>query len=353
VVYAATIGLVGRHPLAALAVQVVLVTAVALLLQSLLARFCGGRLATATSLVWLIVPNHGSLVLWTTATAITTSLVLLLAGLILLDDERVVAAAVALALSVLTYEATAPAAVVGLLAVPALRGRSWRRPAIVGAAALAPVAVWMVAHIPSVKDEGLHRTADLGLALPAHIGWGVFPDGPVAVVGGTLASVVLLLVVVDAGRRRAVDVEAAMTFAGVGVIVLGLLPFVRYFYAPLGAGDRVNVVAGVGTALLWTGLGAWLARRLPRPPSVAVTASVVAAMGVASWQGSMAWADASDDAARILDELPLIEPGDEVVVERPSVRRNVTAFADRSNLVSAVQLEAGTRDVDARFRPGR
>lgn len=84
------------------------------------------------------------------------------------------------------------------------------------------------------------------------------------------------------------------------------------------------------------------------------TSVMLAAMGVAGWQGSMAWADAADDAARIVDELPRLGAGDSVRVEVPAVRRNVSAFADRSNIVGAVQLEAGTRDVDASLvRPGR
>ena len=352
-VYAVTVGLVGRHPLVALAVQVVLVAVAAVLLRSLLARFVGAPLASATSLVWVLVPNHGSLLHWTTATAITVSLVLLLGGLWLLDDERDVVAALVLGASVLTYEATAPAALLGLVAIPWLRRRPLVRPVLVGAAVLVPVGVWLLANIPSVKDEGLGRAADLSLVVPAHIGWGVFPDGAVAVVGGALAAVVVVLVVVDAVRRRAVDVEASMVLAGVVTIVIGTVPFVRYFYAPLGAGDRVNVVAGVGTALLWTGLGAWVFRRVPRPAFGVVALGVVAAMGAASWQGSMAWADAADDADRILDELPPIEAGDTVVVERPPVRRNVAAFADPSNIAGAVQLEAGTRDVDVRFRPDR
>ena len=353
IVYALTVGLVGRHPLVAFVLQVALVAAAALLLQALAARFVGAPLATATALVWLWLPNHGSLLHWTTATPITVSLILLLAGLWALDDERPVWAALALGASVLSYEATAPAALLGLLVVPVLRGRPWVRPALIGAAVLAPVGVWMLANVPAVKDEGLRRTADLGLVVPAHVGWGVLPDGPVATIGGALACVAVVLVVVDAVRRRTIDVEAAMVLAGITTIVVGTVPFVRYFYAPLGAGDRVNVVAGVGTALLWTGLGAWLVRRLARPVAVSLAAAVLLAMGVASWQGSMAWADAADDATRILDGLPPLEPGDTVTVARPPVRRNVAALADRSNLVGAVQLEAGTREVDARFRPGR
>lgn len=353
VVYALTFGVVGRHALVALAVQLALVVAAALLLRSLLARFVDDRLALATAGIWLVVPNHGSLLHWTTGSAITGALVLLLAGLLLLDDERPVVAALLLGASVLTYEATGPAAAAGLLAIPLLRRRAWRRPVLLGAAVLVPVAAWMLTNVPAVKDDGLGRTADLALVLPAHIGWGVFPDGPAAVLGGAVACVVAVLVAVDAGRRRTIDVEAGLAVAGVAVIVLGTLPFVRYYYAPLGAGDRVNVVAGVGTALLWTGLGAWLARRAPRPAMVTMAAVVLGAMGAASWQGSMAWAAAADDAARLLDGLPVMAPGDTVTVERPPVRRNVAAFADPSNIVGAVQLEAGTRDVDARFRPGR
>ena len=334
--------------------QVALVVVAALLLRATLARFLSPGLATAAALVWLWLPNHGSLLHWTTATAITAALVLLLGGLLLLDDERHVAAALLLGASVLTYEATVPAALLGLVVVPTLRRRPWIRPALVGAAVLVPVGMWMLANVPEVKDEGLRRTADLGLVIPAHVGWGVLPDGPVATFVGAVACVVVTLLAADAARRRTLDVEAAMVASGVATIVVGTIPFVRYFYAPLGAGDRVNVVAGVGTALLWTGLGAWLARRLPRPASVGLVALVLTAMGVASWQGSMAWADAADDAARVLRALPALEPGDSVQVAPTPVRRNVAAFADPSNLVGAVQLEAGTRDVDASLvRPGR
>ena len=348
-----TFGLVGRHPLVALVVQVALVAAAAVLLRALLVRFVDGRIASTAALLWLVIPNHGSLTHWATATALTVALVLLLGGLWALDEERHVAAAVLLAASVLCYEATAPAALVGMVALPMLRRRPSLRPAAVGAAVLGPVGAWMVVNLPSVKDEGLARTADLSLVVPAHIGWGVFPAGGLSTAGGAAAAVVLVLVAVESARRRRVGAEAMMVAAGVAVIVLGTVPFVRYFYAPLGAGDRVNVVAGVGTALVWTGLGTWLWRRTPRALAAPAAAAVLGAMAVASWQGSMAWADAADDAARALRVLGPVGAGDTVVVERPPVRRNVAAFADRSNIASAVQLEAGTRDVDAALRPAR
>ena len=334
----------------ALVLQAALVAVVALLLRELLGRFLASSLATATALVWSVLANHGSLLHWAAAAPITVALALLLAGLLLLDDDRPVRAALVLGAGVLCYEAVAPAALVGLVAVPALRRRPWRRSLLAGLVVLSPVGVWMIANLPSVKAS---RSPDLALVLPAHLGWGVFPDGPVATVGGALACVAVVLVTVDVARRREPDAASAMVGAGLATIVLGTLPFVRYYYAPLGAGDRVNVVAGIGTALLWTGLGAWLWPRLPRAAAVPMIAAVGAGMAAASWQGATAWADAADDSTRILAELPPLSPGDVGVVERPPVRRNVTAFADPSNIRGAVQLEAGSRDVDARFRPGR
>lgn len=144
-----------------------------------------------------------------------------------------------------------------------------------------------------------------------------------------------------------------MVLGGITAIVVGTIPFIRYFYAPLGAGDRVNVVAGIGAALVWVGLLTWLTRRVPEIVAGPTIAGVVIAMGVAAWQGSMAWADAGDDARRVLRSLPELREGVEVEVVRPPIRRNVGAFADRSNITGAVQLEAGTRDVSARLVPSR
>jgi hypothetical protein len=347
-------GLLGRHPIAAYAVQVALVASAAVLLRSVLARFVDARVALATAALWLVVPNHGSLLHWTTASAITVALILLLAGIGLVADGRVVAGAIVLGVSVLTYEATAPAAAVAMVVVPRLQGRDWRRPLAAGVAILAPVGAWVVANLPPVK-EGLGQSADLGLVLPAHAGWGVFPDGPAATFGGAAFCVLVVLLAVDAVRRRALEPPTALVVAGLVTIVLGTLPFVRYFYSPLGAGDRVNVVAGVGTAMAWAGLGWWLARRAPVPAVAATATAVVAAMGVAAWSGSTAWADAVDDGERVLAAIP-DHPGStrvEVTIQRPAVRRNVAAFADPSNIDSAVQLQTGSRSARGRFRPDR
>ena len=329
-------GLIGRHPLAILVVDVALVALAAVLLDVLLRRLgVEDRLALAAAALWIVVPNHTSMLHWATATPITLALVLLLLGGLALTHERDAAAAFLFGASALTYEATAPAAVALVIAVPLMQRRPWRSAVAWGAAVLVPCGAWVALHVPSEKDAGLSRWADLSLVPQAHLGWGVFPDGPAATVLGLTA-----LVLVALWCRR-----EPLIVAGLVVIGLGTIPFVRYFYEPLGAGDRVNVVAAVGTALLWVGL----LSRFPR----AVGFGVVAVMAVAGWQRSMAWADAADDARDVLASLPPSPVHETLRLDRTPVRQNVTAFADRSNIEGAVQLQCDRRDVAVRLRPAR
>lgn len=350
VVYAGVFGLVGRHPLVALVVQAALTALAATHLRSLLVRFVPPAAAFGVAALWVVLPNHGSLLWWATGSAITVALVLLLIGLRLLADGRTGAGVALLAAGVLTYEAVGPVAVAGLVAVPALAGRPWRRPLVVGLAALVPVGLWSLLAVPSVKRD-LAATLDPSLVAPAHLGWGVLPSGPAATAGATLALVVLGVAGALTIRTRRLDPPVAWALAGLAVIALGTLPFVRYYYEPIGAGDRLNVVAGVGTAMLWFGILSAVLRWW-RPAGVAMTCLAVGGFAVAGWTRAQAWADAADDAGALLARLDLAGArGTLVEVERPPVRSNVTAFADRSNIAGAVQLEAGTRDVDARLVP--
>lgn len=352
VVYAVVFGLVGRHPLVALAVQVAIAAATAVALRALLRRFVPEREALAIAALWVLLPNHASLLYWTTGSALTVALFLLLVGFGLLADDRPLVAAFVLGASVLTYEATGPAAVVGLAAVPALLGRPWRRPLLIGSCVLGPVAVWVVAAIPSVK-QGLDETADLGQLLPAHVGWGVLPRGWPATGAGLACTIVLTLLVVESARRRHLGHEAALALVGAGVIAVGTVPFLRYFYAPLGAGDRVHVVAAVGTALVWTAAFTWTWRHVPAALATPAIAVVLVGFAIATLHSADAWADAHDEAAAVLARVRPVHAGDRVVVPRSTLRRNVAPFLDDSNFSGAVQLEAGTRDVEAYLGPAR
>jgi len=179
-VYALTFGLVGPHPLVHYAVQVVLGAVAAVLLYRLLLRMVGAGPALAVAALWLVVPNHGSLVRWPSAVGILVALVLLVAaGLLLTEPEprlrAEVGAALLLATSVLCYEATAPAAAVAALVLPWLATGRWRwRGTALAWAALAGVTIWMLVNIHPAKAV-VDATADFSQVFPAHFGWGWRP----------------------------------------------------------------------------------------------------------------------------------------------------------------------------------
>ena len=93
-----------------------------------------------------------------------------------------------------------------------------------------------------------------------------------------------------------------------------------------------------------------------RPPAILRPVVVLPLLGfaVATWQSADSWATAADDSAAVLASLGDVGPGDRVVVTRSEMHRNVAAFLDQSNIDGAVQLEAGTREVEVVLvRPGR
>ena len=352
-VYAVVFGVIGRRPTVAFALQLVLVVAVAFSLQRLLCTFVPEGVAWTVAAVWIVVPNHGSLLFWTSAVNITIALLLLIGGLRWLTHERHLLGALALAASVLTYEATAGAALLGAVALPLLQGRPWRRPLVICGATIGAAVAWTIVFLHPAK-RGLDVRADLAQLLPAHAGWGVFPDGAAAVAGGLLFVVGLTLLAVGAVRQRALHTDEALALAGLVVVLVGTLPFVAYFYSPLGAGDRVNVVAAVGTAMAWSGLGWWAWTRARMAAQLAA-AGVLSAMLVSAFASATAWADAVDDGERILARISpgSALPGSTVSIPTPPMRRNVAAFLDRSNIRGAVQVEVGTREVDAELTPAR
>ena len=124
-------------------------------------------------------------------------------------------------------------------------------------------------------------------------------------------------------------------------MVLGVAPFVKYLYAPLGAGDRFSFVSSIGGALVWAGLLhlAWQRRR-----GLALAAAVVlcALASVARVDRARVWTDAGADALAIQHGVTVAIPeptGVVVVGPTPIVRDNVAAYLDQSNIDAALQLD--------------
>jgi hypothetical protein len=350
-VYALTFGLIGEHPLAHYVLQVALSAVAAVLLYKLLVRLVDDGPALAVSALWLVVPNHGSLIRWPSASMILVGLVLLLiAGLLLTrtdgDPRADLAAAVLMAAAVLCYEAMAPAAAAAALLLPRLAAGRWRwRATAMGWAGVGAAMAWVLLHFHPSK-ESVDVTADLSQLFPAHFGWGVAPRPVLSVVVGLLGLAGLATVIVRARTRRSVD---WLFVAGIVLIGLGTAPFLKYYYAPLGAGDRVNVVAGIGTALCWYAL-ARLCWQWRRPVAGAAGAVVLGSMVAAGLEGDRTWHRAAREGQRILAALPAETPAGTIVVgPRPVQIRNVAAFLDLSNIEPAVQLRLDDRAASARM----
>jgi hypothetical protein len=124
------------------------------------------------------------------------------------------------------------------------------------------------------------------------------------------------------------------------VVVLGTVPFVRYLYAPLGAGDRFNFVSSIGGALAWTGIAVML-WQWRRPLAVGLLAVVVGAALVARVERSVLWHRAAHDAVAIQAEArrTIPDPSRLIVLgPSPIQQQNIAAYLDQSNVVAAVQL---------------
>jgi hypothetical protein len=347
-VYALVFGVIGHNPVAVVLLQGAIGVATAVLLVLTLRRFVPHRYAVVVGILWVVLPNHTSLEVWASATNISLSVLLLVAGCLVLSTDRlgskqIVGAAVLFAASVLCYEATLPCAAVAVLVLPRLASGRMRWDAVaVNAFALAATAIWIVTHWHPAKSVA-REMADLSQMLGAHLGWGIAPDGVVA-------DVLLVLGVIGVGTafvrlalpslRSHAGVEEWMVLGGAVVVVLGTVPFAFYLYAPLGAGDRFNAVSALGGAIVWTGVLAmvWRANRALAGAGLAVLLVVGV---VARAERVQLWHEAGHDAVAILDGVreTIPAPTDTIVIgPAPIQQGNVAAFLDQSNINAAVQF---------------
>lgn len=354
-VFALVFGVFAGHPLPAFLALAAVNAATAVLTFRLLDRFVSTSRAALVALLWVVLPTHTSTELWLTGSIIAASQLALTGGLLLSvqPDRRgwqSVLAWLLLGTAVATYEASLPVAAVGAVVLPwIVRGRIDLR-FVVGAAIGCGIPVaWLLTHWFGGKT--VQPWANVGLMFPANFGWGVTP-GTATVLAQLLAGLVLVGITTAVSRlilRSAqVSVDEWMVVAGLVVMVLGFLPFARYFYQPLGAGDRVNYLSAVGASLVWVGLAAIVSRVDRR---VAATC-VIALLGVAlaaRWERIGLWAAAGRDAQSIADDVVarFPDPQTKVVLgPEPIIRQNVTAFYDVSNVEGALSIAYGEPHAD-------
>lgn len=354
IAYLVTFGVRPNQPMFSLVVQSLLFLAAGLLALVLLRKFLPATAAALVVVTWAVQPNQLSLETWPSATVSTLSLVFLLAGTLLLARTptgwlTIAGGAFLLMASLLTYEASIiPSALVVVFIPWLVSGRIQWRPIAAGAAAMVAAGGWLLLNWHSGKNV----KRDFGNYLQvfeAHFGWGIAPEGPVASAllvlglgGATLAAARLAL----PSMRGSAGTAEWLVLAGLVVMVSGSIAFIAYFYAPLGAGDRVNYISSLGGAMVWVGI-AWMAWRAWRPAGFVILGLVLVIGLAVRWERSELWATAKADAVRILDEVRLTDPTCEVVTlgPVPIQERNVAAFLDQSNVDAAVQVALDRSDV--------
>jgi hypothetical protein len=201
------------------------------------------------------------------------------------------------------------------------------------------------------EKKGLGQTLEPWFVVPGHFGYSITGDMTVARVAVPAAVLVVSAIaayrLIIASERSSANWQQWCIAAGWAVIALGTLPFVRYFYAPIGFGDRVTVVSGVGGAIVLVAVVATLWRWWA-PLGVAFALLLSVAMVGQRASMVMAYATASDDSRRVLaaieDRWP--EPPDHPMVFGPEVvDRHVRAFQP---MEYPVQVLYGTTSVDVR-----
>jgi hypothetical protein len=137
-----------------------------------------------------------------------------------------------------------------------------------------------------------------------------------------------------------------MVVGGLAVIAVGTLPWIRYFYAPLGAGDRVNVVSSVGAAMAWAGIAFSLRRS--RPALVGAAAAFLVLTSIVRVDRARTYAQAGAHVLELLDALDrsLPAPAGEIIIgPMPWERDNIAGLLDKSNVDAALQVHRRDRRV--------
>lgn len=336
--YALTFGLLHDRPAAHFAIAVALLLVASGLLLVVVTRMSGSRtIGLVVSIVWLASPNHTSLEMWPSALNILLALVLLLAGAELATRSDTsyrsdVASSLVLGIGVLTYEAVAPAAVVLVVATAVWRRAGRRRWVLLTAGVGVQVLClgWIGLNWHPAKRSVAQWIAPERV-VTGNLADGVFGDWLPGQVFGTFVLIVLVWVLARRLRKgKWADARSQTLFvAGTAIVVLGAVPFVRYFYAPIGFGDRVTVVSGVGGACLLVGIGLESRSLAPR---AARLGSVVAVLIAVGWRMEMVstYSAAADDGRRVIEAVrerfPEAPEDPLVFGPHPVLEDNVGAF---------------------------
>lgn len=342
--YSVIFGWSGRSVVPALLLMAALNAGTAVLLRRLLLRVAPPHVAALAALLWVWLPTTTALEAWASAVNISLALAAAMAAISINAREsaprwaELPLLAVVSAGAVLSYEAVL-VLIIPCAALILHRHRSRDTLIRSGVAIASSTAAfgWMVAHWHPNKRI-TSAWGDIGAVIPANFGWGVAPSniGPLIIVFVLVCTVVVFSS--SAGDMGVAPLRRAVAI-GWAIVVLGVLPFVKYTYAPVGAGDRVNVVSSLGGAtVLAACISVAVANRWRR---LLLAGAVLAAVALPPRLLMMrSWSLASQDGAAISVAVRShAKPGDRVVLGPALVDRNgVTAMQHPDIFERAVEL---------------
>lgn len=338
-VYAATFGLT-QSPRLLLALLGATNVAIAFCLWRIAGRWVASAVAIMLAVGWLILPVHTATDYWLSTLPTTIALLLLLVGALLTahayaTGRSAFLGGMLIVSSVAIYELMLGLAIAAVFAIPILERRSLRR---VQAAAvitgIAGAAGWIATH----AVYGIQRGLDFEGVWRLN-----FQLGPVTrwsalvLLASTSSLVVLLAVAYSRERSRRAWMPGRLALAGVAMMVLGLLPALRFPWAVDGLGDRINVVAAIGTAVVWTAL----IHALPTSKGRKVAALSIALLALASGTSRVMDYREAGRAGKVWLKEPVHTPF-------PSARNNVYAFCcDGSEVQPHLSAAAAARELAA------
>jgi hypothetical protein len=244
-------------------------------------RLWGRRIAIATALAWVVLPNRGSARLWFSVAPAMLALCLLLIGVLLLLNQRPWAATVLLTASVLTYESVVALALAAVVVRTVRRHPDrWRR-GILMAGALAGAAAYIWSRSPK-RGTPVHVFGHATSWVSSLLGAGVFGAGWLPRIGGLAIAIwlgVAVIRVVLPGFDASSEERVALH--GLVVLGLGLAPFLGTGFpvATDGIFDRANILPDLGLAVVLGSLLVFLyARARPALPIAALLFVIVPAV---------------------------------------------------------------------------
>jgi hypothetical protein len=258
--YSLVFGVLGGHPLVAYGLLTALGIGVALLLLELVGRYLDPGSSLAVVLVYGLMANRSSMSHWISTVHIWVALAALVGALLLVADRRRAwLPAILLMVSALTYAAIAPVAL-GFLAVDAVGAVTRVRRRLHLPVASALLAATVYGYATTNRPAGALITP--AEVLSANVGWGLTTRDPlwrliqVALLAGAVLALVRLGKDLVGHRAVPTDAPGRLVAVGLGVMALGILPFVTSGddIDFVSQGDRANAVSGFGAALVLCGV---------------------------------------------------------------------------------------------------